>query len=187
MMYRERIFRDEFAKAKFEKSRDLTAKCIPYLKQKLGGEFVHTEQFNKQSFAVTLDVDHGIDLIWVKNNKLIPIGVRTADKDLPLMSISCDNYSTEKAEYDEIKTDPLSPAFMFKLTIVNDKLEKLYIAKADELIEYIDTYRPKKVDSPKSKHWFYSISIDKYRNMKNENNENKYYFREYIFEDCELE
>jgi hypothetical protein len=185
-MYRERIFVNNFTKTNFEKSRDLTAKCIPYLKQMLGGEFVHTEQFNRQSFAVTLDVDYGIDLLWVKDGKAYTVGVRTSDKYYPYFTISCDNYNGTPAEYNEIKTSFLAPIYIFKITFENEQPLKLYIAKADELVEYIDLYRPKKHDAPRSGHYYYSIPITNYKSKKTYYGKTAYFFREYNFADYEL-
>lgn len=185
-MYRERIFVNNFTKTNFERSRDLTAKCIPYLKQMLGGEFVHTEQCNRQSFAVTLDVDYGIDLLWVKNGKAYTIGVRTSNDYYPYFTISCDNYNGTPAEYNEIKTSFLAPIYIFKISFENEVPMNLYIAKADELVDYIDTHRPKKYDSPRSRHYYYAIPITSYKNVQTYDGKTAYFFREYNFSDYEL-
>lgn len=161
-MYRERIFRDPLSKKQFEDSRDKTTLCIPLIEQQIGGMIIHTEMYNNRSFEVTLDVDYGIDMLWIRGRNAIPIGVRTSNTDAPYFSISCDNDSGQLAEYDEIKNNYLSPVYIFKITFENGQPKMLYIVRADDLIEYIDKHKPRKYRSDKDKHWYYSIRMSHY-------------------------
>lgn len=164
MMYRERIFRDSLSKKQFEDSRDKTAMCIPLIEQQIGGLLIHNEMYNNRSFEVTLDVDYGIDMLWIRGRNAIPIGVRTSNSDAPYFSISCDNDSGQPAEYDEIKNNYLSPVYIFKITFEYGQPKMLYIVRADDLIEYIDKHEPRKYRSDKDKHWYYSIPMSSYSN-----------------------
>ena len=160
MLIRKRLFRNYETKKRFEKSRDLTASCIPALESAFGGQFIHTEQFNKHAFCVTLDCDCGIDLLWVHNRHIDPIGVRTSESDWPYFTVSCNNYNGEPAEYDELKKSYISPAYSLKLVIVDGKPYKAYMVRIDYLLDYIDSNNLTPKPSPNGDpHDYYAIPI----------------------------
>lgn len=159
MLIRRRTHRNAGVKRRFEESRDRTANCIPALESEFGGQFIQTEQFDSHAFSVTLDCDYGIDLLWVHNHRIDPIGVRTSTKDSQYFSVSCNNYSGKPAEYDELKTSPISPAYSLKLIIVDGKPYKAYMVRIDYLLDYIDSNNLTPCKSKTDPHEYYYIPI----------------------------
>lgn len=160
MLIRKRIHRNADTKRRFEESRARTASCIPALESEFGGQFIHTEQFDSHAFCVTVDCDYGIDLLWVHNHRIDPIGVRTSEHDWPYFTVSCNNYSGEPAEYDELKNSPISPAYSLKLIVVDGKPYKAYMVRIDYLLDYIDSNNLTPKPSPNGDpHDYYAIPI----------------------------
>lgn len=159
MLIYERYFRNDAVKERFEKSKAITASCIPALESILGGQFIHTEQFYKRAFCVTLDCCYGIDLLWVHNRIIDPIGVRTTTKDEQYFSVSCNNYNGKPSEYDELKKSKISPAYICKLVVIDDKPYKAYIVRIDYLLDYIDNSGAKPIPSTTDPHDYYYIPM----------------------------
>ena len=88
-----------------------------------------------------------------------PIGVRTSESDWPYFTVSCNNYSGEPAEYDELKNSYISPAYSLKLIIIDGKPYKAYMVRIDHLLDYIDNCGAKPIPAKTDPHDYYKIPI----------------------------